>query len=60
MDRLEGYEPAVLQEKIAQLSADVSEARAETRGLKRALYSFALSVTLAAFVFGVTMLQVVK
>jgi hypothetical protein len=60
LDRLEHLEPAVLAERIHTHSDDLNELREEVRSLRKALYSFALSISLAAIVFGITMLQVVK
>jgi hypothetical protein len=57
---LENHEPAVIVERVRTLNGDYEELKNEIRSLRRALYSFALSVALAAIIFGVTMLQVVK
>lgn len=58
--KIESLEPAVLAERIHTQTTDIGELRDEVRSLRKALYSFALSISLAAIVFGVTMLQVVK
>jgi Mg2+ and Co2+ transporter CorA len=60
ISRIEVLEPAVLAERIHTQTVDLGELRDEVRSLRRALYSFALSISLAAIVFGVTMLQVVR
>ena len=57
---MEAIEPAVLAEKISHHDAVVNELRDEVRTLRRALYTFALSVSLAAMVFGITVMQVVR
>jgi len=57
---LEAHEPAVVVERIRTLNGDYEELKNEIKSLRRALYSFALSVALPAIIFGVTMLQVVK
>ena len=58
--RMEAFEPAVLAERISSHTAEMSELRDEVRSLRRALYTFALSVSLAAIVFGITVMQVVR
>lgn len=60
VSRMESFEPAVLAERISSHSEDMSELRDEIRSLRRALYTFALSVSLAAIVFGITVMQVVR
>lgn len=58
--KLESHEPAVLAERIQTHMTDLAEMREELRSLRRALYSFALSIAGAAVVFGITVLQVVR
>lgn len=60
VSRMEAFEPAVLAERISSHATDMSELRDEIRSLRRALYTFALSVSLAAIVFGITVMQVVR
>jgi len=60
MTRLEALEPAVLAERILTQSVELVELRDEIRSLRRALYTFALSVSLAAIVFGITVMQVAR
>ena len=60
VSRMESFEPAVLAERISSHATEMSELRDEIRSLRRALYTFALSVSLAAIVFGITVMQVVR
>lgn len=47
VDRLEGYDPAVLTERVGNLSDDV-------KALKRAFYTFAIGAVGSSIVFAFT------
>lgn len=58
--RLEEHEPAVIAERVEQLTRELAAIRAEAVALRRSLYAFALSVTGSAIAFGVGVMALVR
>jgi hypothetical protein len=57
LDGLEKHHPAVLTEQLGNLKADVLELREEVTGLKRSLYTLAVSISSGAALFAFTAFQ---
>jgi hypothetical protein len=58
--RLDGFEkhhPAVIAEQLRNLKVDVIELREEVTGLKRSLYTLAVSISSGAALFALTAFQ---
>jgi len=58
--KIESHEPAVLAERISSHIAELADMREELKSLRRALYTFSLSIAGGAIVFGVGVLQVIQ
>lgn len=60
VSRLESVNPEVIVERVRNISRDLEEVSGEVRALKRALYTFALSISLSAIAFAVAVLQIIR
>ena len=58
--KLEEHEPAVIVERVEQLTRELAAVRAEAVALKRALYAFALSCTGSAVAFGIGVMAILR
>ncbi|RDI73322.1 hypothetical protein Gocc_2922 [Gaiella occulta] len=59
VDDLEAMQPAVLIERVANLSGDVHDLALDVKGLRRALYTVALAVSLSAIAFAFTVFELI-
>jgi hypothetical protein len=57
LGELERHHPAVTAEQLLHLKADVIELRDEVTGLKRSLYTLAVSISSGAALFAFTAFQ---
>lgn len=58
--RLEENKPDVIAERVENHGKEMIELKQEIAALKRALYTFALSISGSAIAFGIAVFQVVK
>jgi len=58
VERLYNFEPAVVSDRVNEMHTDIGQLRDEIRGVRRALWGFALSITGSAVVFAFTAFQV--
>lgn len=54
VDKLENLEPAVVAERVKGVADEIRDLRGEFKAVKRALYAFAISVSLGAIGFAFT------
>ena len=59
MSKVESLEPAVLADRIVNQARELEAMREEIASLRRALYTFALSIAGSAIVFGIAVFQVI-
>jgi hypothetical protein len=57
LDSLERHHPAVISEQLGHVKVDVHELREEVSGLKRSLYTLAISISSGAVLFALTAFQ---
>jgi len=60
VSRLEGIKPDVIAERVENHAREMLDLRDEIRSLKRALYTFALSISGSAIAFGIAVFQVIR
>jgi len=58
--RLEEIKPDVIAERVENHSKDMLELKLEINALKRALYTFALSISGSAIAFGIAVFQAIR
>lgn len=60
LDKLEAQRPDVIADRVATHGRDIERLAEEVRSLKRALYTFALSISASAVAFGIAVMQVLR
>ena len=57
---IEAYPPPILDERIKTLREDLSDVEEEVKGLRRALYTLAISITSAAVIFAFSVAELIR
>ncbi len=60
MTSLEAVKPDVIAERVARQASELQEVRDEISALKKALYTFALSISASAVAFAFVVFQVIR